>query len=121
MKRTYSVVIFLVCICFSYSQEKDPNTILRVESNGVVVYKPIGVEHTLGIKSETVFPVAEERVTPFKTIDDLSMEELEEKLYYINLKLEKAINEDSTDDIIRYKEEKHLTEGRIRNNKQLKK
>ncbi len=118
MKRIHLAVISLMCGVFAYSQEKNSGTILRVEPSGIVVYKPVDMEQTLGIKSEAVVPVTEERIVPVRTLDDLSVEELEERLYYIELKLEKAINEDNTDDIIRYKEEKQQTEARIQNNKQ---
>ncbi len=121
MKHTYLTIISLMCACFSFSQDKDSRTILRVEPSGVVVYKPIDMEQTLGIKPEIVSPVAEEKVIPVKTIDDLSVEELEERLYYIDIKLEKAISEDNTDDVIRYKEEKQKTKNRIQNNKKTSK
>lgn len=114
MKRRYITVISIMFACFSYAQEKGSGTILRVEPNGVVVHKPVDVEHTLGIKPEPVSP-KEKKARPVRTLEDLSLEELEERLYHIDLKME---NSEPSDDFNRYKEQKQLTEDRIRNIKQ---
>lgn len=118
MKRTYLTIISLIYVGLSYSQEKDSSNILRVESNGIKVYKPVDVEQTLGIKPEAISTITEEKAVSIRTLDDLSTEELEERLYYINLKLEKSDSEGNADDVIRYKKEKQLTENRIQSNKQ---
>jgi len=113
MKKIYFILVCCFFFCISYSQEKKESTILRVEPNGVVIYKPIDVEQTLGIKSKEISHTKEEKAPP-KTIDDFSLEELEEILYYINLKMETIPNiEDNADDIKNYVAQKRLIEEKI--------
>jgi len=113
MKKIYFILLCCSCFCISYSQEKKEGTVLRVEPNGVVVYKAIDVEQTLGIKHKDISDTKEEKI-PSKTIDDFSLEELEEILYYINLKMETITNiEDNADDIKNYADQKRLIEEKI--------
>lgn len=111
MKNKYFITIAaLVCMLYSYSQEKDSETILRVEPNGVVVHKPIDVEHTLGIKSAPA-----QKENPSRTIDDFSEEELETMLFYADLKIEKISDEGGSDDDVNYyKEQKQLIEEKLK-------
>jgi|SRR5690554_72092 len=117
MKNKYLTMVCFFCFCFTYSQEKEQNeirgTILRVESNGVVVYKPVDVEQTLGIKPELA-PVVEERSNSPRTIDDYSLEELEEMLYYVDLKIDNV----GTDRVNNYTEQRSLIEKKIQSIKE---
>jgi len=79
MKPLFFTFITLFITFFSFSQTTEKGTILRVEPNGVVVYKPIDVEHTLGLKSENTSNKIEPQTQnpPIKTINDYTLEELE--------------------------------------------
>jgi len=113
MKKIYFILLCCSCFCTSYSQEKKEGTVLRVEPNGVVVYKPIDVEQTLRIKPKDISYTKEEKASP-KTIDNLPLEELEEMLYYINLKMETITDiEDNNEDIKNYEKQKRLIEEKI--------
>lgn len=110
MKKIYFILLCCSCFSISYSQEKKEGTVLRVEPNGVVVYKVIDVEQTLGIKSKDISDTKEEKISP-KTIDDFSLEELEEMLYYINLKMKTITDiENTEEDIKNYEEQKRMIE-----------
>jgi len=120
MKNKYLTLIFVLISGFTYSQKKEhptKGTILRVEPNGVVVYKPIDVEQTLGIISKPASEVKKEVHKP-KTINDLSLEELKEMLYYLELKID---NTDYYQDLINYSEQKKLITDRIQSIKKNKK
>lgn len=113
MKKKYLTIVFVLFFGFTYSQKKEQpekGTILRVEPSGVVVYKPIDVEQTLGITSKPIPEVKKERSKP-KTIQDLSLEELKEMLYYVELKID---NTDSSEDLINYSEQRKLIIDRIK-------
>ncbi|MFA5557714.1 MAG: hypothetical protein AB7D46_03180 [Flavobacteriaceae bacterium] len=112
----FLIIASLMFVTFSYSQKKGTGVVLRVEPNGVVVHKPVDVEHTLGINSE---PVQEQHKqqntnTP-RTIDDFSTEELESMLYHADLKIEKIREEEGSDaDALKYyKEQKQLIEKKL--------
>lgn len=85
MKKKYFIVVALVITFSSYSQEQK---ILRTEPNGVIVYKPIDVETTQGIVKE------EFKTNASRSINDFTLEELTNMLYYVNLKI-KNIEETS--------------------------
>jgi len=98
MKNKIFISFMSIITFFSFSQTQKKGTILRVEPNGVVVYKPIDVEHTLGIKSESNSKIeVQTQNPPIKTINDYSLEELEYMLPHIDLKIEKH-KTDITDD-----------------------
>ena|SRR5690554_2585473 len=117
MKNKYLTMVCFFFFCFTYSQEKEQNdlcgAILRVEPNGVVVYKPVDVEQTLGIKPEPT-SVKEERLNSPRTIDDYSLEELEEMLYYVDLKIDNV----GSDRVNNYTEQRRLIEQRIQSIKE---
>jgi len=102
MKTFFFTFVTLLITFFSFSQTAEKGTILRVEPNGVVVYKPIDVEHTLGLKSENTSNKIEPQTQnpPIKTINDYTLEELEYmySLPDIDLKIEKYKNEITDDE-----------------------
>lgn len=114
MKSIYFYFLCCFCFCFSYSQEKKEETIIRVEPNGVVVHKSIGVEQTLNIKPEPTISTTKRETSP-KTLDDFSLEELEEMLYYIDLKIENVSDTEDYDESIRnYVRQKGMIEEKIK-------
>lgn len=119
MKNKFLIVTGLMFVTFSYSQEKGTGVILKVEPNGVVVYKPIDVEYTLGIKSESVQEQPEQQKESnhrtARTIDDFSVEELESMLYHADLKMEKISEEEGSGEALEYyTEQKKLIEEKLK-------
>lgn len=109
MKRCVLGILFFMCVSISYSQEKEASTVLRVEPSGVVVHKSVGVSNSLNITSVSV------QENPVRTIDDYSKEELENMLFYVNLKLEKTKEEGGDDQEVNYyKEQKRLVEDKLK-------
>jgi len=100
MKNKVFIFFAFIIISFSFSQTTEKGTILRVEPNGVVVYKPIDVEHTLGLKSENIYNKIEPQTQnpPIKTINDYTLEELEYMLPHVDAKIEMYENENTDDD-----------------------
>lgn len=83
----------------SYSQEnKDSSDVLRTESNGVVVYKAQGVKGTVTYK--VVEPVAH---VSAPTFNELTLDELKDRLSHANDKLKKAEDDQNSQDIYRYR------------------
>mgnify|MGYP003407422216 FL=1 len=105
MKKKYFIVIALVMTFSSYSQDQK---ILRTEPNGVVVYKPIDVETTQGIVKEDF------KTNPSRSINDLTVEELNDMLYYLNLKI-KSIEQttENASSLDSYIEERQQVRKRI--------
>jgi len=78
MKTILLTLITLITSLFSFSQTTEKGTILRVEPNGVVVYKPIGVENITDTKPQNYQKIEPQTQNPpVKTIDDYTLEELE--------------------------------------------
>src|SRR5690554_5613768 len=97
----FLIVASLMFVTFSYSQKKGTGVVLRVEPNGVVVHKPVDVEHTLGINSEPIQKQHKQQNENTsrapRTIEDFSTEELENLLYHADLKIEKISEEEGSD------------------------
>jgi len=100
MKSKIFIFLALIITFFSFSQTREKGTILRVEPNGVVVYKPIDVERTLGAKSENTSNKIDTQTQnpPIKTIKDYTLEELEYMLPHVDLKIETYENEITDDE-----------------------
>jgi len=78
MKTIFLTLVTLIISLYSFSQTTEKGTILRVEPNGVVVYKPIGVENTSDTKPQNYQKIEPQTQNPpIKTIDDYTLEELE--------------------------------------------
>jgi len=107
MNRIFFISLAFIVTFFSFSQTQEKGTILRIEPNGVVVYKPIDVEHILGVRSENNSKVElQTQGPPIKTINDYTLEELEYmySLPDIDLKIEVYKNEITDDEEERNKE-----------------
>lgn len=109
MKKKYLIVMILMNVFLAHAQEsgqkiKNPHT----QPNGVVVYEAPGVE-----KVQDVKPVVPARTAV--TLSDLSLQELEERLYFIDEKIKKEKQEGSgPHQITLYEEQRKLTAERIR-------
>ncbi len=122
--KKFLIIAGLMFTVSSYSQKKGTGVILHVEPNGVVVHKPVDVEHTLGIKSDSVQQTQKQSIktnsrSP-RTMDDFSVEELEDMLYYADLKIEKIKEEGNAEDLKYYVEQKQLIEEKLRNHQNKK-
>lgn len=104
MRKFYLIALSAFSFC-SYSQEL---SVLRTESNGVVVYKPMDVEKTLGLVKK------EFKSNPPRELTDFSVDELTDILYIINLKI-KNIEEtgDNSDSLDTYVEQRQNIRKRI--------
>ena len=99
MKKKYLLVAIPMVTFFSYSQEL---TVLKTEPNGVIVYKAIDVETTLGEKK------VEFKSNPSQTLNDFSFDELRDILNTINAKIkvieETGENSESLDSYIEHRQ-----------------
>ncbi len=109
MKKHIIVIISFMGVWVSYSQEKEASAILRVEPSGVVVHKPVGVENSVDATSVSI------QKNPIRTIDDFSVKELENMLFYANLKLEKVKDDGGAEeDMLYYEEQRQLIEDKLK-------
>lgn len=103
-----SLFIFLILAggtFYSAAQEKSSSKLVRTEANGIQVYEATG--------NETVVP-NELVISPTRTINDWNMEECENALYFIDLKIEKMKeNEGNENQILEYEAQKVLINERM--------
>lgn len=93
MKNKLLLIIFTTTIsCISIAQEKSELKLVRVESNGVQVYEASG--------NETFVSNENEQISPTRTLNDWDVEECENALYYIGLKIEKMKENEGNEHLI---------------------
>lgn len=103
------LIVACMCAIASYGQEsKSSGKVVRTEPNGVVVYEAKGVQ---GKSNRKVAAPVVRSSAP--TLDELSLEELKERLYHIEQKLEKAQEDGNSEDVSRYKEARKTVVSRI--------
>lgn len=79
MKKKILVVFLLACGSYnSFAQEKSQLILVRTEPNGVQVYESVGNEG----KAENI-----QVNTPVRSMNDWNLEECENALYFIRLKI----------------------------------
>jgi len=81
-KKILFIFLFVSKAFFTFSQTQNSHILVRTESNGVQVYESVGNESLSEISFTNI---------PVKTLSEWNLEECENALYYIGLKIEETI------------------------------
>ena len=96
MKSTL-ITLSILCVFTSSAQDKSEPT--RIESNGVKVYQAIGVEDS----SVQTYQSVTQELNPVRNLEDWNLEDCENALYYIDLKINSLVEEEgSVEEIEKY-------------------
>lgn len=105
IKKYLSMIFFLMISFFVYSQENKQVHYLRTEQNGIQVYESTGVE-----RNTLTASVVERKV---KTIADWSLDDCDNALYFLGLKIESVKQEAGNQEQLQlYLKEKERIEER---------
>ncbi len=100
--------LMFAVVCQAQEGKSSDPKLVRTESNGVMIYEAQGVEK---VEKLPLKPQVERQAAP--TFLELTVPELEERLYHINLKLQLAKDKEDAEGIATYEEHVKQTTERI--------